>query len=166
MSTEPHSAPASPASRRAKALRWAIGVIAALVTAVGLVLMFLLALSTNNRTLYEENYARLFGINVVVAVLLSLVLGWVIFRLLRRLRQGKFGSRLLIKLAAIFALVGVVPGVLVYFVSYQFVSRSIESWFDVKVEGALDAGLNLGRATLDSLSADLMSKTRSASNQL
>ncbi|MCU4121320.1 sensor histidine kinase [Variovorax sp. N23] len=166
MSTEPHSAPASPAARRAKAVRWAIGVIAALVTAVGLVLMFLLALSTNNRTLYEENYARLFGINVVVAVLLSLVLGWVIFRLLRRLRQGKFGSRLLIKLAAIFALVGVVPGVLVYFVSYQFVSRSIESWFDVKVEGALDAGLNLGRATLDSLSADLMSKTRSASNQL
>jgi hypothetical protein len=40
-------------------------------------------------------------------------------------------------------------------VSYQFVSRSIESWFDVKVEGALDAGLNLGRATLDTLSADL-----------
>ncbi|MFZ3120564.1 MAG: PAS domain-containing sensor histidine kinase, partial [Variovorax sp.] len=166
MSTEPRSAPASSAARRAKAVRWAIGVIAALVTAVGLVLMFLLALSTNNRTLYEENYARLFGINVVVAVLLSLVLGWVIFRLLRRLRQGKFGSRLLIKLAAIFALVGVVPGVLVYFVSYQFVSRSIESWFDVKVEGALDAGLNLGRATLDSLSADLMSKTRNASNQL
>jgi nitrogen fixation/metabolism regulation signal transduction histidine kinase len=141
-------------------------VIAALVTAMGLVLMFLLALSTNNRTLYEENYARLFGINVVVAVLLSLVLAWVVFRLLRRLRQGKFGSRLLIKLAAIFALVGVVPGVLVYFVSYQFVSRSIESWFDVKVEGALDAGLNLGRATLDSLSADLTAKTRIASSQL
>ena len=41
------------------------------------------------------------------------------------------------------------PGVLIYTVSYQFVSRSIESWFDVKVEGALDAGLNLGRGTLD-----------------
>ncbi|MGO4393634.1 ATP-binding protein [Variovorax sp. M-6] len=157
---------ASPAARRSRAVRWAIGVVAALVTAIGLVLMFLLAQSTSNRAFYERNYARLFGINVVVAVVLVIVIGWVAFRLLRRLRQGKFGSRLLINLAAIFALVGVVPGVLVYVVSYQFVARSIESWFDVKVEGALDAGLNLGRATLDSLSDDLANKTRTASAQL
>jgi nitrogen fixation/metabolism regulation signal transduction histidine kinase len=156
----------SSAASRARATRWAIGVSAFLVTAIGLVLMFLLAQSTNNRELYERNYARLFGINVVVATVLVLIIGWVAFRLLRRLRQGKFGSRLLIKLAAIFALVGVVPGALVYVVSYQFVARSIESWFDVKVEGALDAGLNLGRATLDSLSDDLVNKVRSASNQL
>ena len=145
MSTAGRSgAAATPAARRARATRWAVGVGAALVTAIGLVLMFLLAQATNNRALYERYYVRLFGINVVVAVLLVLVIGWVAFRLLRRLRQGKFGSRLLIKLAAIFALVGVVPGALVYVVSYQFVARSIESWFDVKVEGALDAGLNLG----------------------
>ena len=167
MSTKPRSgAAATPAARRARAMRWAIGVGAALVTAIGLVLMFLLAQATNNRALYERYYVRLFGINVVVAVLLVLVIGWVAFRLLRRLRQGKFGSRLLIKLAAIFALVGVVPGALVYVVSYQFVARSIESWFDVKVEGALDAGLNLGRATLDSLTDDLAAKTRAASAQL
>ena len=167
MSTKPRSgAAATPAARRSRAMRWAMGVGAALVTAIGLVLMFLLAQATNNRALYERYYVRLFGINVVVAVLLVLVIGWVAVRLLRRLRQGKFGSRLLIKLAAIFALVGVVPGALVYVVSYQFVARSIESWFDVKVEGALDAGLNLGRATLDSLSEDLASKTRTASAQL
>jgi len=158
--------PKSPAARRSRAVRWAIGVGAALVTAIGLVLMFLLAQATNNRAFYERNYARLFGINVVVAIVLVLVIGWVAFRLLKRLRQGKFGSRLLIKLAAIFALVGVVPGMLVYVVSYQFVARSIESWFDVKVEGALDAGLNLGRATLDSLSDDLINKTRAAGLQL
>ncbi|MBU2289429.1 MAG: PAS domain-containing sensor histidine kinase, partial [Gammaproteobacteria bacterium] len=157
---------ASPQARRARAMRWAIGVSAFLVTAIGLVLMFMLAQSTTNRELYERNYARLFGINVVVAGVLVIVLGWVAFRLLSRLRQGKFGSRLLIKLAAIFALVGVVPGVLVYVVSYQFVARSIESWFDVKVEGALDAGLNLGRATLDSLTDDLSTKVRAASAQL
>lgn len=156
---------AAPA-RRARALRWAVGVSAAALTAIGLVMMFLLAQATNNRALYERNYARLFGINVVVAALLMLVIGWVAFRLVRRLRQGKFGSRLLIKLAAIFALVGVVPGMLIYVVSYNFMSRSIESWFDVKVEGALDAGLNLGRATLDSLSDDLAAKARAASAQL
>src|SRR4029079_2793832 len=75
-------------------------------------------------------------------------------------------GRLPAKLAAIFALVGVVPGLLIYTVSYQFVSRSIESWFDVKVEGALDAGLSLGRATLDALANDLANKTRVAAGQL
>ncbi|MEJ8815914.1 ATP-binding protein [Variovorax ureilyticus] len=156
----------SPAARRSRAVRWAVGVGAAMVTAIGLVLMFLLAQATNNRAFYERNYERLLGINVVVAVVLVLVIGWVAYRLLSRLRQGKFGSRLLVKLAAIFALVGVVPGMLVYVVSYQFVARSIESWFDVKVEGALDAGLNLGRATLDSLSEDLMNKTKASGTQL
>ena len=162
----PRDGAASPAARRTRAARWAVGVGVALIAAIGLVLIFLLAQATNNRALYEQNYARLFGLNVVVAALLVLVIGWVAFRLLRRLQQGKFGSRLLIKLAAIFALVGVVPGALVYVVSYQFVARSIESWFDVKVEGALDAGLNLGRATLDSLSDELASKARVASSQL
>jgi len=71
-----------------------------------------------------------------------------------------------VKLAAIFTLVGLVPGVLIYVVSYQFVARSIESWFDVKVEGALDAGLNLGRATLDTLSYDLAGKARGAAGQI
>jgi len=55
---------------------------------------------------------------------------------------------------------------LIYVVSYQFVSRSIESWFDVKVEGALEAGLNLGRTTLEALSTDLVGKTRTAAAQL
>ena len=96
---------------------------------------------------------------MVVAGLLLVGLVWGASRLMIRLRQGQFGSRLLLKLAAIFGLVGVVPGVLIYVVSYQFVSRSIESWFDVKVEAALIAGLNLGRATLDTLSSDLLKQS-------
>ena len=82
-------------------------------------------------------------------MLLVLVILVAVVRLQLRVRGGKFGSRLLLRLVGVFAFVGVVPGVLIYTVSYQFVSRSIESWFDVKVEGALDAGLNLGRDTID-----------------
>jgi nitrogen fixation/metabolism regulation signal transduction histidine kinase len=129
-------------------------------------LIFLLTQATGNRELYERNYPILFGLNIGVAALLLLVIGWITLRLVLRLRQRKFGSRLLVKLAAIFALVGLFPGVTIYFVSYQFVSRSIESWFDVKVEGALAAGLNLGRVTLDTLAADLGNRTRQAATQL
>ncbi|MES2999315.1 MAG: ATP-binding protein [Pseudomonadota bacterium] len=152
--------------RSSSAFRWAIGVALAVIVAIGIVLMFLLTQATNNRELYEQNYGRLFILNMVVAGFLLLVIIYVGVRLASRLRRKKFGSRLLVKLAAIFALVGFVPGVLIYVVSYQFVSRSIESWFDVKVEGALDAGLNLGRATLDTLANDLANKTRAAAVQL
>ena len=63
-------------------------------------------------------------------------------------------------------MVGVLPGVLIYLVSLQFVSRSIESWFDVRVETALEAGLNLGRSTIDSALADLQGKARQMADQL
>jgi nitrogen fixation/metabolism regulation signal transduction histidine kinase len=152
--------------KKPRALRWALGLGVAVMVAIALVLLFLLTQATNNRELYERNYGRLFAVNVAVAGVLLLIIGWVVVRLVSRLVQKKFGSRLLVKLAAIFALVGFVPGLLIYVVSYQFVSRSIESWFDVKVEGALEAGLNLGRVTLDTLSSDLAAKTRVASAQL
>ncbi|SFE16370.1 sensor histidine kinase [Paracidovorax konjaci] len=152
--------------RQARAARWALGVAAAIMSAIGLVLLFLLTVATNNRALYERNYAWLFGLNVLVALLLFAVLVWVAVRLVVRLRKGRFGSRLLVKLAGIFAVVGLVPGLLIYVVSYQFVSRSIESWFDVKVEGALTAGVSLARATLDTLASDMATQTRTAGTQL
>jgi len=148
------------------ALRWTLAIGAVAMVAIGLVLLYLLLQATNNRELDERSYARLFTVNVVVASALFGAILWVGYRLLARLRQGRFGSRLLVKLATIFALVGLVPSLLIYMVSYQFVSRSIETWFDVKVEGALEAGLNLGRATLDALSNDLAVKTRTAAAQL
>ena len=167
MTSPPPPGPAGrPARASSRGLRWGLLVGAAAVVAIGLVLMFLLTQATNNQALYERNYPRLFAINVAVASLLLATIVWIAWRLLSRLRRGRFGSRLLVKLAAIFALVGLLPGALVYVVSYQFVSRSIESWFDVKVEGALDAGLNLGRVTLDTLAADLANKTRAAGGQL
>lgn len=145
---------------------WLMVTGAAVVLAMSLVLLFLLTQATDNRLLYERNYQNLFVLNMVVAGALVAVIAWMVMRLFVRLRQGKFGSRLLIKIAATFALVGFLPGLLIYGVSYQFVSRSIESWFDVKVEGALDAGLSLGRATLDTLVRDLTQKTRVASAQI
>ena len=147
-------------------MRWLVLVSAAVVLALGLVLLFLLTQATDNRQLYERNYQLLFALNMVVAALLMGVILWLMLRLVLRLKQKKFGSRLLLKIAATFALVGFIPGILIYGVSYQFVSRSIESWFDVKVEGALDAGLNLGRTTLDALASDLGQKTKAASTQI
>ena len=156
----------TPARRKTASRRWAV--IAALVfmAGLGMVLLFLLTLATRNRTLYEQNFGWLVGVNLGVAAMLGGVIVWLGVRLALRFKRGKFGSRLLVKLAGITVLVGLLPGLLIYTVSYQFVSRSIESWFDVRVESALTAGLNLGRTTLDTLGADLSSNTRVAAEAL
>jgi len=148
-----------------KSARWALLVSSVAVLGAALVLAFVLSLSTRG-WLTERHFVWLFWVNVAVAVLLLLVIGLATWRLFSRLRHGKFGSRLLAKLAGIFALVGVVPGVLIYGVSYQFVSHSIDSWFDVQVASALDAGLALGRNTLDAAAADLAAKARSGAERL
>ncbi len=149
-----------------RSARWAWIVAAVALTSAALVLAFVLALSEPDGSFYERHFVWLFWVNLVAAALLTLVLVVVALRLAVRLQRGKFGSRLLVKLAGIFALVGLLPGLVIYTVSYQFVSRSIEAWFDVKVAGALDAGLALGKGTLDALTADVLNKTRVGASRL
>jgi nitrogen fixation/metabolism regulation signal transduction histidine kinase len=154
------------ALRASRASQWLLGLGAVAMVVIGLGLLVLMTQATGNRESYNQNYEWLVLVNAVVAGGLLITILWGAVKLLLRLKRGQFGSRLLVKLAGIFALVGVIPGVLIYVVSYQFVSRSIESWFDVKVEAALVAGLNLGRATLDTLSTDLSKQARAAATQL
>ncbi|MDQ3188992.1 MAG: ATP-binding protein [Pseudomonadota bacterium] len=140
-----------------RALRY--GLLAAL--AVGGVLLFLLASASSNTAFFERNYPLLLGINGVIAALLFVLVLALIRRLVKRLHAKQFGARMMMRFTIAFALMGVVPGVLIYIVSTQFLSRSIESWFDVRVDRALDSGLTLGRAALDNLKEDVSAKARS-----
>jgi nitrogen fixation/metabolism regulation signal transduction histidine kinase len=122
--------------------------------------LFLLATASANTQLFAQSYDTLLVLNfALVGVLFAIVL-WQLALLRRNLRRGVFGSRLAVRLVSLFALVAVLPGALVYAVSVQFLGRSIESWFDVRVDRALEGGLNVGRAALDSLLKDTGDKAR------
>ncbi len=113
--------------------------------------LFLLATATANTDLFARHYNTLLIVNGALVVLLMLVVGGQLLQLRRNLVSGVFGSRLALRLVLLFSLVAVLPGALVYAVSVQFLGRSIESWFDVRVDRALDGGINLGRSSLDYL---------------
>ena len=127
-----------------RALPIAMGVIGAFA----LLLLVLLSIATSSTEFFDNYFIWLYAANVIVGICLTLVILTLVIVIAVRWRKGRFGTRLVAKLAMIFALVGVVPGLILYGVSLQFVSRSIETWFDVQVESALDAGLELGRVTL------------------
>lgn len=130
------------------------------------ILLFFLTTASENSARFDQYYSWLLVANSIVAfALLGLVIA-LLWRLFSRYRNGEFGSRLMTRLVLLFALVGILPGAVIYVVSVQFVTRSIESWFDVKVESALDAGENLGHSALDYTLADLKGKARNMASQL
>ena len=145
-----------------RALRYLLMVSA---TTVG-VLLFLLAVASGDTQLFDSYYSWVLGANIVVGVGLLTVVLFLLTRLYSRYRRGRFGSRLMARMVLMFAMMGIVPGIVIYLVSVQFVSRSIESWFNVRVESALESGLNLGRAALESSLRDLRLKAAGVSEEL
>ncbi len=129
-------------------------------TALGGILLFLLAVASANTTLFAQHYPLLIVLNAVMAAALVLLVGYQLHTLRRALKARVFGSRLNLRMLTFLAVMALVPGALVYTVSVQFLSKSIESWFDVRVDSALESGLNLGRTVLDSMLSDLRTKAR------
>ena len=76
MSAAPGSSAAPAPTARQRRSRWALWAAVMLLVGIGFVLLFLLAQATNNRLLYERYYTRLFVVNVAVAAVLALVIGW------------------------------------------------------------------------------------------
>jgi len=140
--------------RAPRAIRYVLLALACL----GVVLLFLLATASANTALFARNYDLLLVINGAMVVLLMGLVAYQLLRLRRNLKAGVFGSRLAARLVLLFALVAVLPGALLYGVSVQFLGKSIESWFDVRVDRALEGGLNLGRSALDYLLKETTNK--------
>jgi nitrogen fixation/metabolism regulation signal transduction histidine kinase len=130
------------------------------------VLLFLLATASGNTTVFAQHYPLLLGLNAALAGLLAALVAWQIRGLWRKYRARAFGSRLTVRLLVLLAMMAVVPGALVYTVSVQFLAKSIESWFDVKVDAALEGGISLGQSALDQMLAELQARARGIAAEL
>ena len=128
--------------------------------ALGAILLFLLAAASGNTALFSRHYALLLGLNAALAAALAALISYQLWVLTAKLRKHVFGSRLTLRFLLMFLPMVIIPGGLVYVVSLQFMAKSIESWFDVRVDNALEGGLNLGRTALDLLLTELHDKAR------
>jgi nitrogen fixation/metabolism regulation signal transduction histidine kinase len=125
---------------------------------LGAILLGLLAAVSTNTALFSQYYPLLIGLNSAMAVGLILLLVYQLAVLAGQRRRKVFGSLLTFRVLVMFAIVAVLPGALVYTVSVQFLGKSIESWFDVRVDRALEGGLKLGSAMLDTMLSDVKVK--------
>jgi nitrogen fixation/metabolism regulation signal transduction histidine kinase len=141
-------------------------ILLVVAAALGAMLVFLLATASADNAFLARHTLVLIGMNAFAALVLLGLVAAQVQRLFRDYRKGVFGARLKSRLLLMLALMAVVPGALVYAVSMQFAMKSIDSWFDVRVEAALEGGLDLGRGVLDAMQADLLAKGRAMAYDL
>jgi nitrogen fixation/metabolism regulation signal transduction histidine kinase len=149
-----------PASSRLAALLRRRRIQYALIVILGLgaLALYVLSLATSDTELFGRHYPILLLLNGALVLALLALVGFQLWNLLGKLRARVFGAKLTLRLVVMFALMAVVPGILIYALSVQFLVRSIDSWFDVQVDQAMESSLRLGRSALDSLLKDLTKK--------
>ncbi|HNV87577.1 MAG TPA: ATP-binding protein [Methylotenera sp.] len=134
--------------------------------ALGIVLLYLLSLASANTAASGDYYKILLYLNITLAGVLVILIGVQLWLLAKKIKSRVMGSRLTLRLLGTFALMAIIPGLIVYLVSVNFLTRSIESWFNVKVESALDGGLSLGQRALDIMLADVEEKAENIATSL
>lgn len=96
-----------------------------------------------------DHYPWVLGAALAALLILMLAIGSRLWRLRRDLRRGSPGARLTRRLLIMLVLLGLPPVVLVYGFALRFIDSSVDTWFDVKVERALDDALEVGRILVD-----------------
>jgi PAS domain S-box-containing protein len=133
---------------------------------LGSALIGLLATAAGNTEFFAGKLTMLLGLTAASAVGLAMLIGFQAVLLVRRIRAGVFGAKLTARLFLIIGLMSLLPGLVVYGVSVQFLIRSIESWFDVRMERALEGGLSLGQSALEHIQRETVKKSERLAQQL
>lgn len=128
--------------------------------AAGIVVLSLLFYASGDSAILSDTLPVLFVGGGVLGMALLLLLGWRLWWLQKRIRHGVFGAKLTLKLLLMFGAVAMLPVLVVYGASVFFLNRSIETWFDVRVDNALASGVNLGQAALDDLLREMDKKAQ------
>ena len=136
------------------------GILAIAALVLLLASLWLMSNATQGSARFDRLYSVLLFINVAGLLTLALLIGHSLYRLLRQMRERQAGARLTGRITALFVALAVTPAMVVYAFSFQFLSKGIDTWFDVRIEQALDDALDLGRASLDARMRDLLQRTR------
>lgn len=146
------------AARALKRLFTGIGPIIVFVLLL-LVSLVLMSNATQGSARFGQMYSVLLVINALGLVTLAGLITWNLFTLLRQVSEGRPGARLTVRMVAVFVILSVTPVLVVYYFSLQFLHRGIDSWFDVRIERALDDALELSRSALGVRMRELLSQT-------
>ncbi len=149
-----------------KIRRVAVGAAGAIGVGLALVALFLLSKTAQNSVEFDRLYVVILLINVAgVVVLFALMVGN-LARLFRDYRNHVPGSKLKARMVGMFVGLAVLPLLVVFYFSMQFINRGIDTWFNVEVDAGFDDALELSRAALEMQKRDRLETTVRIAEQL
>ena len=126
-------------------------VSASILILFGLILLSLQLMSTATQESSELSnmYSWLLLGNSLGSIILFVLIGFNVYSLARELKKREAGSRLTTRMVSLFVVLAIAPAVIVFYFSVQFLHRSIDSWFNVEIDKAMEDALELSQASLD-----------------
>ena len=141
----------------------------AAVSLLGLSLLATLVLMSaalQNSGNFGAMYSVLLILNSVGLLTFIALIAVNVRRLTRQLRRQEPGARLTLRMLVMFVSLAVLPVLVVYGFSLDFLRRGIDSWFDVEIDRALNDSLELSRAALDLRMRELLADTEQIAYEL
>ena len=128
-------------------------IILTLLGAAGVALvlgaLFLLTQTVQRSDDFDRLQDIILAINIAGGVILILILIGNLWRLFHDYRENVPGAKLKARMVGMFVGLAVLPLIVVFYFSIQFINRGIDSWFNVQVEEGLDNALMLSRAAIE-----------------
>ena len=128
--------------------------------------LVMMSQALQNSDLFDRYYSVLLILNASGLITLIILILLNLKRLIRQFKNKIVGSRMTVRMVMIFSLLSVTPVLIVYYFSLDFLHRGIDSWFDLRVEQALDDSLELSRLALDVRMRELLNTTEKIAEEL
>jgi nitrogen fixation/metabolism regulation signal transduction histidine kinase len=128
--------------------------------------LHLMSSATQDSSQLGEMYSWLLLINTLGSVVLLVLVGANVYWLLRQLKKRAAGSQLTARMVFLFILLALAPASIVFYYSMQFLRQNIDSWFDVRIDRAMDDALELGRSALDERMRTLLKQSEQLAGHL
>ena len=136
------------ATRAVRRLRFG-GIAVALLLVLLLVSLHLMSSAVQNSAELSRYFVPLLLVNLVGMSILIALISFNTIRLIRQYLRHRAGSRLTVRMVIIFILISLAPVGVVYYYSFSFMQGGIDSWFDVRIDQAMENARELGQASLD-----------------
>lgn len=146
--------------------RLAYGTLMLVGAVLWLSALLLLSKTAQSSAEFGRLHELILLINAAGVMILLVLIATNLLRLVTDYRRHVGGSRLKARMVTMFVILTVLPLLLVYWFSVQFLHRGIESWFNVEVEEGLGDALDLSRTALDILMGQYLQRTEAMAETL
>jgi len=128
--------------------------------------LYLMSHATQSSSQFNSLFSPLIVVNIIGTLFLFGLLVANVRWLWLQFKKQAVGSKITARIVLLFFAISVVPTGIVFYFSNQLLHQSIDSWFDAKIDDAMQNSLKLSRRSLDTRTLSLMKETRQLAGQL